>query len=52
MGEDLKRCNLKFRELIENMKSKRKVTKEEESLAYWFFMMGFAEGSGMTQEVA
>jgi hypothetical protein len=52
MGEDLKHCNLKFRELIEGMKKKRSVSKDEESLAYLFFLAGFSFGSGMTQEIA
>lgn len=51
MGEDLKKANLKFRELIEKMKSKRYVNKEEESIAYFFFIAGISFASGMTQLV-
>lgn len=51
MGEDLKRCNLKFRELMERMKNKRLMSKEEESLAYFFFMAGVSFATGMSQVI-
>jgi hypothetical protein len=52
MGEDLKNCNIKFKQLIENMRRKRSVSKNEESLAYLFFIAGFSFGSGNTQEIS
>jgi len=49
MGEDLKRCNLKFIELLEKAKTKNKINRDEERLLYYFFLAGFQEGSGMSQ---
>lgn len=51
MGEDLKRCNLKFREVLENVKKRKAINKEEESLAYFFFLAGFGAGSGVQQMI-
>lgn len=51
MGEDLRKCNIKFRELVEQLKRKRSINKDEESLAYFFFLAGYQEGSGMTQAI-
>ena len=51
MGEDLRNCNVKFRGLVEQLKRKRSISKEEESLVYLFFLAGYQEGSGMTQAI-
>ena len=51
MGEDLKRVNSKFKELIDNYRRKKTMTRNDERLAYMFFLMGYSEGCGMEQQV-
>lgn len=52
MGEELRRVNELFKDLIEKTKKKHKIDRDTEKLLYGFFIMGYKEGCGMTQMVA
>ena len=50
MGEDLRKANDKFQEMIAKLKIK--IDKQTEALLYIFYLEGFKDGSGMSQMVA
>jgi hypothetical protein len=49
--EDLNRANKLFKELFDKLIVKDKVTKEQEAILYLFYLKGFSDGSGSTQEI-
>lgn len=51
MGEDLRKCNKAFEELLKGVKKKVKIDDEIHSMLYFFFISGYNLNSGNTQMV-
>jgi hypothetical protein len=55
MAEDLKRANASYQKLLAEAKTKKGfdklINQKAEMILYMFYLAGFLEGSGMTQEI-